>query len=682
MARGLAEPRLYLLLLLSLALGSLAYQYKTSYTVDFGGPGDDAYVSGFNAKEHNPALNYRWSGPRSVVRFPGIGNEPVLVTLVTVGYRPSGEPPVITVEARGLTRTIQTHKEPHSDSFTVPRGDPGNGHFDLRITSPVFSPPGDSRRLGVIVDKVTVAPGGTGLSPLVVPPPDTMGFMLVGLGLCFLVLLLSTGSIRWALGGSYILALAACTLVIFTRPELGLLAPEAPSVAAWGLALAVIGRVVLSRDNRRWTIDNTRGTKQDRPSSIIHRLAMPGNLGMALGTLAFAGAFLLRFGGLIYPQFLTSDILLHVHNMQRVLSGQWVFPGNLPDGTPVPYPPALYVLVSPLAALLGTSDDTLGLILKLTTSLLDSATCLGLAWAGTRLWPGAAGGIAAVAYAVSPAPFDLFSAGNYSNLFGQGTLNLTLLLGLVYLAERRDDGRWTTGVRPSIVHRPSSIVRPRYPELTPALMAAGFFLTVLGHYGMMLAALAIMGLFALWALVARHWPGRKPEWEVIGAFVVALAGSFASYYWRFGAEMWAQLSGVVARAGGARTGPASVPRLGFDTVLRKLGEKIGLLIGFLQAACGIFGAALLGGIGVASRALLLCWLGATALFALLDQTLGDAIRWYYLGAAGIALLAGRFLGLLLWRGRAARWLVALSLMMILVHLLGFWVGDLIMSRYH
>src|SRR5439155_16386649 len=132
--RGLAEPRLYLLLVASLVAWSLAYEYKTAYTVDLGGPGDDAYVSGFNAKEHNPSLDYRWSGPRSSVRLPGIGNEPVTVTVVTVGFRPSGEAPSITLEARGQTFKVQTHTEPYSDTFRVVRGDSANGNLELKIS--------------------------------------------------------------------------------------------------------------------------------------------------------------------------------------------------------------------------------------------------------------------------------------------------------------------------------------------------------------------------------------------------------------------------------------------------------------------------------------------------------------------------------------------------------------------
>ena len=86
--------------------------------------------------------------------------------------------------------------------------------------------------------------------------------------------------------------------------------------------------------------------------------------------------------------------------------------------------------------------------------------------------------------------------------------------------------------------------------------------------------------------------------------------------------------------------------------------------------------------GSPARALLLCWLAAAAVFALLDQRLGDTVRWYYLAAAAVALLAGRFLALIFQRGRAERVLFTLSLSLLLIQLLNFWVGDLIFTRYH
>src|SRR5438552_3330368 len=82
---GLQAPGFYFILLLSLVVWAAAYQYKSSYVIDVGGPLDDAYVTGFNAKEPDPTLgmpnstppyNYRWTGSSAKVVFTGIGNQP------------------------------------------------------------------------------------------------------------------------------------------------------------------------------------------------------------------------------------------------------------------------------------------------------------------------------------------------------------------------------------------------------------------------------------------------------------------------------------------------------------------------------------------------------------------------------------------------------------------------------
>ncbi|HYP21468.1 MAG TPA: hypothetical protein VEY08_15455, partial [Chloroflexia bacterium] len=95
--RLVRTPALYLLLLLSLIAWTAAYQYKTVYKVDVGGLLDDAYVSGFHAKEATPEFEYRWSTERAVVIFPEIGNEPVNVSITHVGAANDLAAKVVTV---------------------------------------------------------------------------------------------------------------------------------------------------------------------------------------------------------------------------------------------------------------------------------------------------------------------------------------------------------------------------------------------------------------------------------------------------------------------------------------------------------------------------------------------------------------------------------------------------------
>ena len=179
----------------------------------------------------------------------------------------------------------------------------------------------------------------------------------------------------------------ATVLIVTARTDVAFLAGQLPSLCVWGLLFALLGRAVLDLS-----------------------LAPPGkwvSFVAAAGSAAFAVAFMVRFGGLTNAQFLTSDLLLHIHNTEAVMRGDWLFSEPVPDGTLVPYPPAHYALVAALSLLVGNSEETLGLLLKWTASLLDAATCLALAWAGWRLISGALGGFAALAYAFSPAAFDL-----------------------------------------------------------------------------------------------------------------------------------------------------------------------------------------------------------------------------------------------------------------------------------
>ncbi|MBF6611936.1 MAG: hypothetical protein IVW55_02280 [Chloroflexi bacterium] len=646
---GLRVPGFYLVLFLSLGLWSIAYQHKQAYSVEAGSLTDNGYLSGFYTKEHNPPAlpNYRWSTDASTVRFPGVGNEPVYILLTTVGARPNGPSPVITVTVRNTTFTVQTQPSLYTDTLFIGRGDMWNGNLEVKISSPTYVPAKvdprsiDKRELGVTVSRITVQPADYGLRPLVIPPVATIGYLLAGLIFSYFCALVTTRKRLYSLWLVAALSLGAAALIVWARMELGLLAGELPSLLGWGLLLALCGRAAMDL----------------LPVHVPHRAFLA-----ASGSAALVLAFLIRFGGVTYPQFQTSDIGLHINNTLKVLEGDWLFPGELPDGTVVPYPPALYVVISPLAALLGASREMVGLILKWSASLLDALTCLALAWAGSRLWPGRAGGIAALAYAFSLAPFDLFSAGNYSNLFAQSVFNLTMLGAVVFLC-CQSEGRM---------------------PLYAALLALGFSLTLLGHYGMMLAALAILALFALWIMAAAFQGSKQPAgWTLLGSFAAAFGVTFGLYYWHFLGEMWAQLSSVLNRLlGGRGTAPdkgASTARAFFGATL---GRRIDSLLGTPAALCALFGLLLPGKPGSSPRALLLAWLLASGIFALLDQALGDSIRWSYLAAAAVTLVGGRFLALLASRNRLGRTLVALTITVMLLQLLYFWVGYAIFTRYH
>jgi hypothetical protein len=643
--RALRLPGFYLLLLLSLLMWSLAYQYKTSYVIDVGGLTDDAYLFEFHSKERNPELSYRWSRSVSTLLLPGIGNQPMMISITTIGFRHEGDSPMLSLEARGQTFPVATSGEPRTDTIFVERGNPWDADLRLVLSSPIFSPPGDVRELGVIVDRVVVEPADYGLRPLVIPPAGALGASLLTVGALYLAASITIRrlSLVWMLAAG--LSLVVAMLILFARPELGLLVGNLPSLCGWALLLAIVGRTAL---------DMLVG---DRGAGV--------KFVVGAGSAAFVLAFLLRFGGLTYPQFLTSDIGLHIHNLQDVSGGTWLFTEPLPDGTPQPYPPALYAILSPLTTLFGSSYEVIGLLLKWSASLLDAAVCLWLAWAGSRLWTGRAGGLAALAYAVSPSPFELFSAGNYTNLFAQGVLHITLLSALVFLADEERHGTAMWGM----------------------LLSLGFALTMLGHYGMMLAALFTIFLFGL-GIVGLILRGTQPSRSLalISACGAAFVGAFALYYWHFAGEIANQMGGVFGRLVGGRsttvTPQVATEQPAREAFFQKLTRLTHTLVGIITVLMGLFGMLVAGRLSRPTQVLLAAWLAASAIFLALDQALGDAIRWYYFAAGALTLLAGRFLGLLMSRGRTARLLAWLSLAIMLLHVLYIWVGELIFKRYH
>lgn len=658
LARGLREPRFYIALVLALVVWVAAYQNKRDYNLEVADLASNPYLSGFNDIEKSasdPPFLYRWSTGSPDVRFPGIGNQPVQVTISTIGSRPVGQPPLITFTARGQQFQLQTHAEAHSDTFFVDRGSsPFDGDIDLKFSVPSFTPAGDPRELGVIIKRVVVQPADYGLRPPVFPPLGTLASLLAGLvGIYILFILLSLRR-RWALGAVWMSALLAALGILFVRPDLALFATELPLLLAWTIGLGIVAQLIMSLLAKK--------------SSTAF---FPAPLAIVL--LAFAFSFAVRYGGLIYPQFRTSDLLLHVHNVQEVLSGNLVFTEPLPDGRPVPYPPAYYLLVGAVSLFIGNSDEGLGLALKWTASVLDAATCLALFWAGSRIWRGQARGVgvgafASLVYLALPGAFDLFSAGNFTNLFGQSVLNITLLGGLVYLS-----GKGRSGL------------------LAPVLLVLGFGLTMLGHYGMMLGTLGILGIFALWTLISTLRKTDRPEilgraWTLLASAGVALIGSFALYYWRFLQDIAGQIGDLFDKLGSGPSNPVlagvtEAAKPGFGQSLLKLPVKVGQLVSWPATITAVAGTALFSRASSAVRALLFSWLAAGLVFALLDQVVGDSVRWYCLAAAPVALVAGRFLSLLSARSAPARLLTTLLVAAMLLQMLTFWLG-LIYTRYH
>ncbi len=637
--RGLRTPGLWALLIAAGVVWTLAWQTKSVYTVDAGGLEDNAYVAHFYAKEPDPKANpnppftYRWSQAASDIVWPGLGNVPVTVTLRLAGGRPVGQPPpVVTATVHGQVFPLPVTNDLRDYSIAVGRGNPWDGDLAIHLHSTTFTPPGDPRALGVLVLGATVTPVDLGLRPGVVPPPADLARWAAALGLLWLLTWRLTGSARAAawLGaaGTAAVALGA----VAARPDLGLLAPEAPVLLLWAVPLALGGLAAA----RALGVRGGAAARADRPPVF--------GPAQAVGA-AFAAAFVLRFGGMVDPQFLSSDILLHVHNVEKVLSGTWVWTGYLPNNTPQPYPPLPYLAVAPLAWLV----PDLSLLIRFAGALLDASLVLAVAYVGALLAGPAAGAAAAWVAALLPASFVYFSPGNYSYLFASAVFG------------------WTLAAWAGLLKAP----RPGWARA--ALLALGFFLTFLSAYGLLIAAVAVGGLFVALALLLGPAALRRRALVVAGAAAAAGLAALAVYYVHF-------LDILLAPAGGTDTG-ASLPAAPAAAFLDLLGRRLDPTLGvpaILAAAAGWVGGPAR---GRALRVLAAALTGAGLVFAALSLAVGENIRYPLLLAPVVAVGAGALLARVGARGGAGRAWSVLFGGALAWHLLTIWI-PLVLTRYH
>jgi hypothetical protein len=210
----------------------VVYHLNRSVTIDIGAPGDGAFVTGFWPDEADLDYRYRWSRGESTIAFKGGGSAPPVGLAVRVQGPPS-PPMTMTVEISDAGSKFSgdfiTVDEPvladarvleyafHGAQRTV-------SSPEIRLTTPTFRAPGDSRDLGIKVDYAVLRQDRGGLN---LPPWDVVLWTVVlaaGLaGLLARVLLV------WAL-----LAGAVGTL------PLGLAAGVAPSYLAGYIAPVAI----------------------------------------------------------------------------------------------------------------------------------------------------------------------------------------------------------------------------------------------------------------------------------------------------------------------------------------------------------------------------------------------------------------------------------------------------------
>lgn len=614
----LFEAPLYFLLLFMLLFGLAAYQVPVAFHLEVGGPHDAPYLGSFYEPEQaafpDSGVNYRWTQAQSGMRFPGLGRQPLEVRLrLAVGPKPDPSGPVSLWLGEGagvvlplFSTTVGGGLENRPYRWQVyrlllpPEALPAGDLF-LELRTSTFRPPGEGRELGLAVDWVEVHSLGAGRTE---PAWGQVGTLLGSVLLAYLLLR------RWGLGRrqtalllllsggflGYLLGWHRLGLTLFTLPLVLLLAA--------GLLLTAL---FLPR---------------------LERSSLPVRKARLLWAVLLLG-FLLRLGGVLYPQFRSSDLLFHIHRAEWTWAGNLLFTADLPDvNLPAPYPPGLYITLAPLALL--PADPSL--VMEAAGAALDALCGLLLYFLARRISGRDDVALFSLLLAeAAPVTFLLFSWGNYTNMFSR----VALLGALVFLS---------LGGRP-------------LKKRDGLLLAGVFLLTLLGHFADSLLLVAfVVATVALGMFTAE---GRRLAPRTLGA--LALAGAVAFFLYYSASPVWEALVGGLQRAGQGegRLGVFLNPLPQFLSFVQPLPALLALPGLVLLRRVRGWTAAVVGG------ALL-----AALLFGLGQAFYGFSTRYSLFILPVLALGAGMVLAGLREKGWAGRLAVGLLLALILWN--GLW----------
>src|SRR3954467_10919229 len=185
LASALANRSLWLALLVSLILATLAYQLPFTYALDLGTPQSAAYITNFYPPQLLEGRSARWSHAYSYISLPGTGgNRPLRVTVdFNTSRKGATDPRPINVQAivggeqlfsaplppAAIWRTLTLDVDASHPAALAARD------VVIELRTDVYRPPDyQGNELGLIVSDVKVEPlPGAGWQ-LVVPNVRTM----------------------------------------------------------------------------------------------------------------------------------------------------------------------------------------------------------------------------------------------------------------------------------------------------------------------------------------------------------------------------------------------------------------------------------------------------------------------------------------------------------------------------
>ena len=482
-------------------------------------------MTGVYAVERDPAtgLTFAWTGPELAIRLPGADRR-VEWTFQMRGRALRADVPELSFYVDGVhVLNAPAPREFDDMQITIPARPDRRGVLIVVRVSPTFVPGGgDTRQLGVMLDRLALAPHG-----VIVPPADALaGAACAGaaLGASIALLGVTPGS---AIGAAVLLG--AGQSAVLSRgfgPYSGFAVIVARAGVAIGVALVLLAAVL------QW--------RTGKPLRNTARFA-----------LAFsAGALFLKLLTLLHPDMPLGDALFQAHRFQQVLAGHFYFTSIAPGNYMFPYAPGLYVATLPFAGLVTRELGDVAL-LRTVVAAADAVAAGLLYWIVARGWSDRlAGAIAVALYHLIPLGYGVIVGGNLTNAFAQSLA--VAALAVITAPWLRADRRWA-------------------PLLLAGVLAAAF----MSHT----STFAILSVSVMLIAILYRWRGgpalRSASTAVALAAVAGIGLAIVVYY----AQFWSTYQSELARIG-SETATAA-PDAGGRSILQRLAAVPSYLFPYL-----------------------------------------------------------------------------------------------------
>ncbi len=609
-------------LLTALAL-ALAYQARARVTLDVGDSYDAPFVARFFDAENDGTQTYRWTRDVSRVELDAQAlTTPWTLQMRLNGFRPN-RPARLTVEMNGApvdSLLVTDGWDVYSMSGDV-AADAWTGDNRLTLRADTFVPQReiegstDPRRLGVVIDWMELTPARSAHAigtdevwldfgaPPVMPPWATVASWAAALALLYVTARVIGVAKKFA----NVLAAASVILVALAfalaRVWIGYYTTAFLTLA---LALTILASLLT------WLLPR-----------LAAQLALPLDA-RALTRLCaiLLVSVALKWGGAWYPQFRSSDLLFHAHRLEFATQGNLFFTSELPDAARrvVPYPPALYVALTPLTLF---SPDFSALLVSF-NALADVGAILALYFAARKIIQtshrtstvktreSAFALFAAFLLAFNPVSFWVYSWGNHTNIWAQAAA--TILFAMLLTVP---------------------LTRPRN------FLLALFFLLLaaLAHLGVFLSLLVFFPLAIVLRALMRAENARREGLALSALFAAGIALSWGLYYAEFADTLQTQTQKFFADlSAGRAAGRGGITLARARDVARYTYDQLGWVL----LALGLAGIPRAWrNFDARARAVWGAWLLVGAAFAIL--TLGAAFSTRYtLWAAPALALSGAF----------------------------------------